>query len=386
MGTQYGTISIFNVDALTQVPDVDPLLTYFTTSRPNAEHGAVRDMAFSPGPSDLLAWTEDRGRVGIADIRTGFDSRQILYLDKPSDFEQLPVTDKSTIDPRLLERAERGERGETSTAEHGSESQQNRSSASHDTTARLHSPLSLEDTVILEAFQDARRRQDHSTTTNRASIDSSSVSGNSGGGGGSSSGGGGSGGNGSGRRRGPWVMRPMDEDRSMGTRTINEIIDNLRELREREAQERLRARDENAAERRRYASNPFTGATSTATLGATGSGTGRSLLTRLMASASNPASAGGWDVEAALYDPPPTEGSGFQSPPPTNTNNLISPTGLDFRAFANLLAQFYRAAYIMRDWEDPTRRLLSTYNITPHVRPGPYDTAGLSWSENGDTL
>src|SRR5512140_3598373 len=102
VGTQSASISIFNVDALT-VLGADPLITCFFASRPNAEHGAVRDMAFAPGCSDLLAWTEDRGRVGIVDLRNGYISRQIIALDQTEDFEHITITDRTTIDPRLLE-------------------------------------------------------------------------------------------------------------------------------------------------------------------------------------------------------------------------------------------------------------------------------------------
>ncbi len=45
-----------------------------------------------------------------------------------------------------------------------------------------------------------------------------------------------------------------------------------------------------------------------------------------------------------------------------------------------------RAAYLMREWEEnPARRFLGTF-MTSRTRPGSFDTAGLSWSENGDLL
>ncbi|KAI8160510.1 hypothetical protein K4K54_004614 [Colletotrichum sp. SAR 10_86] len=86
----------------------DPLLTSFTSSRPMAGSGAVRDMAFCPGPYDLLAWTEDRGHVGVADLRSGFVQRQVLDISAEGDYEHVTVLDRATIDPRLLEG--RGER------------------------------------------------------------------------------------------------------------------------------------------------------------------------------------------------------------------------------------------------------------------------------------
>lgn len=101
VGTQYGIISVFNVSAFS-IPGLDPLITTFGSSRPHAELGAIRDMVFAPGSADLLAWTEDRGHVGVADLRTGFLSRQILDLDKRDDYETIITTDRSVIDPALL--------------------------------------------------------------------------------------------------------------------------------------------------------------------------------------------------------------------------------------------------------------------------------------------
>lgn len=51
VATQYGVISIFDAQALT---DPDSLLVIFTTSRPGVSNGAVRSMEFSPAPFDLL--------------------------------------------------------------------------------------------------------------------------------------------------------------------------------------------------------------------------------------------------------------------------------------------------------------------------------------------
>ncbi|KAK3338173.1 hypothetical protein B0H65DRAFT_434916 [Neurospora tetraspora] len=101
VGTQYGIISVFDVAAFS-VSGLDPLITTFGSSRPHAELGAIRDMAFAPGSTDLLAWTEDRGHVGVADLRTGFLSRQILDLDKRDDYDHVTISDRSAIDPRLL--------------------------------------------------------------------------------------------------------------------------------------------------------------------------------------------------------------------------------------------------------------------------------------------
>jgi len=102
VGTQYGLISVFDTDALANSEEA--LVTWFHTSKPGHQNGAVRDMSFCPGPFDLLAWTEDRGSVGIADVRASFISRQILKLGPEDSYENVPLTERVAIDPRLLER------------------------------------------------------------------------------------------------------------------------------------------------------------------------------------------------------------------------------------------------------------------------------------------
>lgn len=381
MGTQYGAISIFDVASL-GVPGVNPLITSFATSRPNAEFGAVRDMAFSPGPIDLLAWTEDRGRVGVADIRAGFDARQILYLDREDDFEHLMVADRDTIDPRLLEqRGDQNDRSEALLASFANAVESRRSDG-QPPLARYNIPLTAEETAVLEAIQDFRRRQDqYSAAPNRTGAESGSNS-NSNSGGGSGSGTDTNAGAGS---RPPWAERAARTVEGTGTRertasvsrAVNEILDNIRDQRERirDSQARLRAREDNNAERRRYAANPLSGLNTA--LGTAGSGTsGRgALVSRLMANTTNPASSGNWDNVEALYEPSP---SGNQ-PPETEFLRTAD------RAHADSVRR-YRAAFLMREWEEnSSRRVLGTF-MTSHSRPGPYDTAGLSWGENGGVL
>ena len=101
VGTQYGTVSIFDTRLLEE-RDVDPLVHCFKSSRPDRPSGAIRDMAFCPGVNgDLLAWTEDRGRFGIADGRMGFGRRQIFDITEKDGFKEHSVSDRS--DPRLLD-------------------------------------------------------------------------------------------------------------------------------------------------------------------------------------------------------------------------------------------------------------------------------------------
>ncbi|KAL7796570.1 hypothetical protein V8C37DRAFT_351062 [Trichoderma ceciliae] len=149
VGTQHGTISIFNATQLTD-ETVDPLITTFQSSRPNSGPGAIRDMAFCPGPYDLLAWTEDRGRVGIADVRHNFMVRQIIDLNKEAEYEHINIFDTQTIDPRLLEtRMTRGE-----------PSQPPLSAANFFSAQMLHQPLTPAETRVLEAIQGERRRRE----------------------------------------------------------------------------------------------------------------------------------------------------------------------------------------------------------------------------------
>lgn len=160
VGTQYGTISIYDVAGLTDPDVTDPLLTSFTSSRPMAGSGAVRDMAFCPGPYDLLAWTEDRGHVGVADLRSGFVQRQVLDISAEGDYEHVTVLDRATIDPRLLEG--RGERETASPSPFATplgvgESRRRRGSEGPE---RHHLALTPDETRVLEALQDERRRRE----------------------------------------------------------------------------------------------------------------------------------------------------------------------------------------------------------------------------------
>lgn len=103
--TQYGVISIFDVESLKQAESLMAVYTSFTSSRPGHDSGAVRAMEFSPGPFDLLAWTENSGRVGVADVRNLCLSRQLIIIDHNADgVERVIVSERpgvTPIDPRL---------------------------------------------------------------------------------------------------------------------------------------------------------------------------------------------------------------------------------------------------------------------------------------------
>lgn len=154
VGTQYGVISVFNATTLAN-PGVDSLLTSFASSRPGVPLGAVRAMEFAPGAMDLLAWTEDRGRIGVADLRNGCVSRQILRLEDEDGYEHLNLTDKAVIDPRLLESPRDANTDVTfSIADTLDASLDNRSEIDS-----LNQPLSRDETIVLEALQEHSRRQ-----------------------------------------------------------------------------------------------------------------------------------------------------------------------------------------------------------------------------------
>ncbi|ETS82583.1 hypothetical protein PFICI_04459 [Pestalotiopsis fici W106-1] len=165
VGIQNGTIKVFDTAAL-QIADTDALVASFTTSRHPEVHGAVRDMAFCPGPYDLLAWTEHRGRIGVADARTNFAQRQTIILDQKADFEHLSLTDRSTIDPRLLDqRNERSSRAGSTLHLARLLSQANSPQPPHastnvDITSRVNRPFSPEETAILDAVSNERRRRE----------------------------------------------------------------------------------------------------------------------------------------------------------------------------------------------------------------------------------
>ncbi|KPM34539.1 hypothetical protein AK830_g12038 [Neonectria ditissima] len=160
VGTQHGTISIFNATLLDN-PDADPLITTFQSSRPQSGPGAVRDMAFCPGPFDILAWTEDRGNVGIIDMRSNFVVRQIINIDDPT-FEHISVVDRNTIDPRLLE-SRRDRRSNVSASASANNNTTNSTEGRRrgaDGIDSLNSPLTANETLVLEAIQNDRRRRD----------------------------------------------------------------------------------------------------------------------------------------------------------------------------------------------------------------------------------
>ncbi|KAK9857690.1 uncharacterized protein MYU51_019843 [Penicillium brevicompactum] len=101
IGSQSGIITIINVASVykTNNETDTSILCQFPASRSYAEGGAVRCMAFSPEPWDLLVWLEGRGRAGIADVRQNFLRRQIIRLDSNDQPMEEVYTDFATESP-----------------------------------------------------------------------------------------------------------------------------------------------------------------------------------------------------------------------------------------------------------------------------------------------
>ncbi|KAJ4270025.1 hypothetical protein NW762_001698 [Fusarium torreyae] len=163
VGTQHGTISIFNAGLLAD-PDADPLITTFQSSRPHSGPGAIRDMAFCPGPYGMLAWTEDRGHVGIADMRSNFVVRQIVNIEEPV-FEHINILDRNTIDPRLLDG--RRDRRDSALGSGTTDTSRRRG----DVLDTLNTPLTANETLVLEAMQLGRRSRERAAQRAAASED-----------------------------------------------------------------------------------------------------------------------------------------------------------------------------------------------------------------------
>lgn len=100
IGSQSGIITIIDVETIYKnfgdSEDDSAVLCQFPASRSCAEGGAVRCLAFSPEPWDLLVWLEGHGRAGVADVRQHFMRRQILHLDSDDPQLEEVYTDFST--------------------------------------------------------------------------------------------------------------------------------------------------------------------------------------------------------------------------------------------------------------------------------------------------
>lgn len=122
VASQNGIITIFDTALIHDDVDLEgAVIDTLKSSRPSlfpvhtgAVHtGAVRSMCFSPGPWDLLAWSEDQGHACVVDLRNAFQLRQIidLHTDSPgltrAEVEEYDTTSEQRqleIERRFVER------------------------------------------------------------------------------------------------------------------------------------------------------------------------------------------------------------------------------------------------------------------------------------------
>ncbi|CZR62437.1 uncharacterized protein PAC_12334 [Phialocephala subalpina] len=172
VATQYGVVSVFDAEYLL---DPDSLPVLFTTSRPGVASGAVRSMEFSPGPFDLLAWTEHSGRVGVADVRSLFHSRQLVKINSQAEgVETVSVSDRqgdSVIDPRL--RRNESPSGTPDYLGLDLERRQLRH-LTREMLDRHHTPVTVEELEVLQAHRIARRQRDAANAAREALAEGSS--------------------------------------------------------------------------------------------------------------------------------------------------------------------------------------------------------------------
>ncbi|KAI8629541.1 hypothetical protein F5Y19DRAFT_484887 [Xylariaceae sp. FL1651] len=389
VGTQYGTISIFDVAAFAD-PDRDPLITYFSSARAPNDYGAVRDMAFSPGPYDMLAWTEHRGRIGITDARSNFTKRQIISIEDHSAYDHLSLSDRNTtIDPRLLDpRSERNAGSSATMSSLLSQSSRTQSNTENPDTSRLNHPFTADETAILEAVQSERRRREareqreqrESQTARgsaawRSSVFAERVSP---------------------QQRAPGVARERDRDISERLRYLTSLQrDTLTRILERERNRERENRDHQRSattqtppeqDRERRAPTPRRRSSIMQALTQNVDSLAQQTISRLQGLGngesastsrdySSPWAPGrtttGWADLEALYNMTGGEGGGTHDAPRTESNRIR------------------RAIPVISDvWNDDTsgfRRAYGRIGNRAHQQHAD-DTAGLTWSEDGRTL
>ncbi|KAL6710998.1 hypothetical protein ACN47E_006873 [Coniothyrium glycines] len=108
VGSECGYITVFDIDLLKLVEyGEDAVVQLICSTRPDTvtSAGAVRTMHFSPAPWDFLVWSEDQGRVCIADLRAGLKVKQVLTLDpKETGLERVEIADFDlTLSPEMHE-------------------------------------------------------------------------------------------------------------------------------------------------------------------------------------------------------------------------------------------------------------------------------------------
>lgn len=106
VGSECGYITVFDVDHL-KVAEYgeEAILGVISSTRPDISTGAgaVRTMQFSPAPWDFLVWSEDQGRVCVADLRSALKVKQVLTLDpKEEGLDKIEIADFDlTLPPEM---------------------------------------------------------------------------------------------------------------------------------------------------------------------------------------------------------------------------------------------------------------------------------------------
>ncbi|KAM3558434.1 hypothetical protein ARSEF4850_004600 [Beauveria asiatica] len=383
VGTQHGVISIYDAELLLDT-DTDPLLTTFESSRPRSGPGAIRDMAFCPGPFDILAWTEDRGHIGIADVRANFIVRQIVDISAEPDFEHISIFDRNTIDPRLLDGQNTSRREGNQLVRVGLSATRRQGDDRIDT---LNQPLTPSETIVLEAIQGDRRRRDRitqrtdggdttmtdSSWSYLASLRSSSTE--------------------------EEVARPLQRQRSSSvTRGGSETLNSYRDQRERE---RLTDRVRNIRQLARDPSDRLSGRRDQRWIDRLGETVAAmreqrerdgdrpdasylNVLDILQARERSGLSAGTTSATTTATGTAIGTGTGSGLRPATTAASTLAndPEREDSSLLVPLVNQ------VVNRWEESAIRgtLVTEHTGLFEVPPSPDNTAGLAWSDDGRTL
>ncbi|KFZ07770.1 hypothetical protein V502_09758 [Pseudogymnoascus sp. VKM F-4520 (FW-2644)] len=160
VGTQHGMIAVYETTHLIRPETPHPIIT-FPTTRPNTKAGAVRSLQFSPSsPYDLLAITEDGGRVIVADVRS-LNTRQVIDISAGDEGLEHVIPTESTgdhlIDPHL--QADLDGTGDESTDFFDSFLDSQRRTPPRLINHGTHQ-LTRDETAVLEALQIERRRRE----------------------------------------------------------------------------------------------------------------------------------------------------------------------------------------------------------------------------------
>lgn len=122
------------------------------------------------------AWTEHSGRIGVADVRSFFHSRQLIKINSAGDeVERVVISDRrveSLIDPRLLNVRSDSPSSQSSTPDYLGLDLERRQlrHLSRGLLDMHHTPMTVEELEVLQAHRIARRQRDAATAALEAQI------------------------------------------------------------------------------------------------------------------------------------------------------------------------------------------------------------------------